>query len=62
MWACWGSNENFHEGWYYPSIWRNIGLMFVQYLSPMLIVMLMTRWRSDGRGSRCRCCWLLRSL
>ncbi len=42
MWAWWGSNENFHEGWYYPSIWRNIGLMFVQYLSPMLIVIFIS--------------------
>jgi hypothetical protein len=48
MWAWWGSNENFHEGWFHQTIWRNIGLMFVQYLSPMLIVMLMSavafRW------------------
>jgi len=48
LWAWWGSNENFHEGWYYTSIWRNIGLMFVQYLSPMLIVMAVSavafRW------------------
>jgi len=48
LWAFWGSIENFHEGWYYPGIGRNIGLMFVQYLSPMLIVMLISvlalRW------------------
>ena len=40
FWAFWGSDENFHEGWFFPSVWKNIGLMFVQYLSPMLIVML----------------------
>ncbi len=48
MWAWWGSNESFHEGWYFASIWRNVGLMFVQYLSPMLITMLVSvvafRW------------------
>lgn len=42
LWAFWGSNENFHEGWYHQSLWQNIGLMFVQYLSPMLIVMLIS--------------------
>lgn len=42
LWAWWGSNENFHEGWFYLSIWRNLGLLFVQYLSPMLIVMLIS--------------------
>ncbi len=48
FWAFWGSIENFHEGWYFTNIWRNIGLMLVQYLSPMLIVMLISvlalRW------------------
>ena len=42
FWAFWGSNENFHEGWFSPSVWQNIGLMFAQYLSPMLIVMLIS--------------------
>jgi hypothetical protein len=41
-WAFWGSIENFHEGWFHPSFWQNFGLMFVQYLSPMLIVMLIS--------------------
>jgi hypothetical protein len=48
FWAWWGANENFHEGWFLSSVWQNIGLMFVQYLSPMLIVMLVSvvafRW------------------
>lgn len=39
FWAFWGITENFHEGWFYPSLWSNVGLMFVQYLSPMLIFM-----------------------
>jgi hypothetical protein len=37
FWAFWGIIENFHEGWYYTSWFSNLGLMFVQYLSPMLI-------------------------
>jgi hypothetical protein len=39
FWAFWGIIENFHEGWYYSSWFSNLGLMFVQYLSPMLIFM-----------------------
>jgi len=39
FWAFWGIIENFHEGWYYTSWFSNLGLMFVQYLSPMLIFM-----------------------
>jgi len=42
FWAFWGANENFHEGWYYESFLSNVGLMFVQYLSPMLIFMVLT--------------------
>ncbi len=38
VWAFWGIIENFHEGWYHESFWMNIGLMFIQYLSPMLLV------------------------
>ena len=37
FWAFWGIIENFHEGWYYQSWLKNIGLMLLQYLSPMLI-------------------------
>lgn len=48
FWAFWGSIENFHEGWFYTSIWRNLALMFVQYLSPMLVVIVVSslalRW------------------
>ena len=41
-WAFWGIIENFHEGWYFESLWMNLGMMFIQYLSPMLIFMGMT--------------------
>jgi hypothetical protein len=48
FWALWGVNENFHEGWFSSSIWQNLGLMLAQYLSPMLIVLLLSslmfRW------------------
>ncbi len=39
FWAFWGIVENFHEGWYYESLLSNLGLMIVQYLSPMLLFM-----------------------
>ncbi len=39
FWAFWGIIENFHEGWFYESLLSNLGMMFVQYLSPMLIFM-----------------------
>ena len=42
IWAFWGIIENFHEGWYYDSWLSNVGLMFFQYLSPMLIFMGVT--------------------
>ena len=42
LWALWGIAENFHEGWYYESLLQNVGLMFVQYLSPMLIFLGLT--------------------
>jgi hypothetical protein len=42
FWAFWGIIENFHEGWYYESLLSNVGLMLVQYLSPMLLFMGVT--------------------
>jgi hypothetical protein len=42
VWAFWGIIETFHEGWYYESLLSNVGLMFVQYLGPMLIFMGVT--------------------
>jgi hypothetical protein len=42
LWAFWGIIENFHEGWYYESLLPNLGLMFAQYLSPMLIFLAVT--------------------
>lgn len=39
FWAFWGIVENFHEGWYHASLLPNLGLMFAQYLSPMILFM-----------------------
>jgi hypothetical protein len=54
FWAFWGIIENFHEGWYHESWFSNVGLMFVQYLSPMLIFMGVTlisiTWPRFGGG------------
>ena len=54
FWAPWGIIENFHEGWYHGSWLSNMGLMFVQYLSPMLIFMGVTLisiyWPRFGGG------------
>jgi len=54
VWAFWGIIENFHEGWYHQSWLSNVGLMFVQYLSPMLIFMSITLisifWPRFGGG------------
>jgi hypothetical protein len=54
FWAFWGIVENFHEGWYSKSFLSNLGLMLIQYLSPMLIFMLVTLisiyWPRFGGG------------
>jgi hypothetical protein len=54
FWAFWGIVENFHEGWYFESLLSNLGLMLVQYLSPMLLFMGMTLisifWPRFGGG------------
>lgn len=48
FWAFWGSAENFHEGWYFRGIGRNLLLLFLQYLSPTLLffipVAMALRW------------------
>lgn len=36
-WAVWGILENFHEGFYHRTLARNLAMMLVQYLSPMLV-------------------------
>ncbi len=52
IWAFWGASETFHEGWYYDSLIKNIGLTLLQYLSPMLLFMgvgvISIRWPRIG--------------
>lgn len=48
LWAFWGSIENFHEGWYYRELWRNVGLLLIQYIPWMFIPMVaavLVLWR-----------------
>ncbi|HSE39045.1 MAG TPA: DUF1566 domain-containing protein [Blastocatellia bacterium] len=42
FWAFWGIIENFHEGWFHESLFLNVGLMFLQYLSPVIIFVSLT--------------------
>lgn len=52
FWAVWGAIETFHEGWYFTSLWRNVALMFGQYLMPMFIFVVIGAvsvwWRRVG--------------
>jgi len=52
FWAFWGIIENFHEGWYGQSVLQNLGIMFVQYLSPMIVFVMLgligVRWHLVG--------------
>jgi hypothetical protein len=54
LWAFWGIIENFHEGWYYSSLWANLGLMLSQYLVFMLVfvgaALVALRWPRVGGG------------
>ena len=63
FWAFWGIIENFHEGWYYESLLSNVGLMFVQYLSPMLLFMVVALvsvvWPRLGAGLHGVLCLLI---
>ncbi len=38
IWAFWGAVENFHEGWWQPSLTGNLAMMLIQYASPFLII------------------------
>lgn len=53
-WAIWGAIENFHEGWFYSSLWTNLGLMLSQYLLPMILFvaasLVAIRWPQIGGG------------
>lgn len=52
LWMYWGILENFHEGWYHPSLIDNLAMMGVQYLSFPFAFLLLTligiRWGRVG--------------
>ena len=52
FWAFWGIIENFHEGWYQPSLLDRLAMMFAQYLSFMIAFLVAgivsIRWRWLG--------------
>jgi hypothetical protein len=52
FWAFWGGNEAFFEGWYAPSVFANVALALVQYLSPMVLFVAVAvasvTWRVVG--------------
>ncbi len=52
FWGFWGSIENFHEGWYYQSLWMNLGLAFFQYwiwsITFVALGTLSLRWPKVG--------------
>jgi hypothetical protein len=52
LWAFWGIVENFHEGWYFRSLWQNVVMMFGQYLLFPLVIMILTvvsiKWNKVG--------------
>lgn len=41
LWAFWGAFENFHEGWYHPSLLDNIIMMVFQYLLITLVFIIL---------------------
>lgn len=42
FWAYWGVLENFHEGWYHNNLLDNLKLMFIQYVSPLMICLILS--------------------
>jgi len=42
LWSYWGANEAFHEGWYHTSLWQNLAMTFVQYLSIPIIFLTLS--------------------
>lgn len=42
FWAFWGSIENFHEGWHYATLQENLLVMVVQYLSFMIVSIILS--------------------
>ena len=59
LWSYWGAIENFHEGWYSPSLWENLGMMVFQYLLFSLVFVTLAlvslRWRRVGLSMHIGC-------
>ncbi len=52
IWGFWGSVENFFEGWWFTSLWKDLAVMFGRYLAPMIVVVaasaIALRWRRSA--------------
>ncbi len=52
LWGFWGAIENFHEGWYLPTLSENLALMLVQYVGISLLFSALAavslRWPRAG--------------
>ncbi|MBW2980435.1 DUF1566 domain-containing protein [Candidatus Woesearchaeota archaeon] len=42
VWSYWGIGEAFHEGWFHISLWQNLSLTFIQYLSVPIIFLVVS--------------------
>ena len=51
-WAYWGAFENFHEGWYSESVWKNLFMLVFQYMLFSLLFVVLAliglRWKKFG--------------
>lgn len=54
LWTYWGIVENFHEGWYSPSLFENLLMLFAQYLlftiAFIVLAVVSIRWPKVGLG------------
>jgi hypothetical protein len=52
IWAYWGAIENFHEGWYSTSLWKNLFMLFFQYLLFTIVfvtlALIILKWKKIG--------------
>lgn len=52
IWAYWGTIENFHEGWYSPNFFENIGMFLFQYLLVTIVLVTLAlislTWKLAG--------------
>ncbi len=66
IWAYWGAFENFHEGWYDVSVWKNIFMLLFQYLLFTIIFVVLAlvslKWKKIGLAAHLLlgvfCIWL----